>query len=64
MHPGPLVTNVGHLKKVLVQASLFDGFLESWFMRARRARGHHYPVQVVLFDALLNQFLGILGTSE
>jgi hypothetical protein len=64
VHPGILVADIGHLEEVFVQASLADGLLEERFMGARRAGGHHHPVDIFSSDHLFHFVLGVLGAGE
>ena len=60
MHPGVLVTNVCHFKKIRIQSHFTDGLLEERFMGTRRASSHHHPVEVVLLYDLPHLLLGVL----
>ncbi len=63
MDPGTLITDIGHLKKVFIQASFSDGLLEQRLMGSGSARGDDHPIQIVLLYHFLYLLLGILGAS-
>jgi hypothetical protein len=64
VHPGVLVADVGHFEQILVQARLADGLLKQRLVGARRARGHHHAVDLLLLDDLLDVVLVVLRAGE
>ena len=64
VNPGALITDIGHLKKVLVQPRIPHGFLEQRFMGPRGAGRNDNAVQPLSLDNLLDVVLCILGTGE
>ena len=64
MHPGILIANIGHFKKILVQAAGFDGLHKNRLVGFGRTGGHNNPVELVFFDDLLHPILGILAAGE
>ena len=55
--PGDMLADIGHFKHVAVQACPFHCPAEGGFVHARRARGHHHPIQVVFMDGSDDAFL-------
>ncbi len=57
MHPGTMLTYVGHFKKVGIETCALARSPKGRLVKSRRARGHDHPVQLVLpyvrFDLLL-----------
>jgi hypothetical protein len=61
--PRALVPDVRQVEEVLVEPRLADGAPEEGLVGAGGARGDDHPVEVVLPDALLDQFLGVGGAG-
>jgi len=64
VHPGALLTDVGHLQHIGIQARLADSPAEGGLMEAGRAGRHHHPVQFVLGYVLLDLLLADVGAGE
>ena len=64
VHPGALIANIGHFKKIFVDPRIEYRFLKERFMGAGRAGRYNHPIQILLFNNLGYLFLGILGAAE
>ena len=64
MHPGTLVPNVDHFKKIFVNPGAGEGILKERFMGFGRTGRYYHPVKPFLLDHLPHLVLGILGTTE
>jgi hypothetical protein len=64
MDPGILISDVGHLKKVFIEASFPDGLLKEGLMGARRAGRHHDAIKIILLNNLFHLVLCVLRTGE
>jgi len=64
VHPGILVSNIGHLKEILVEAALLKGIHKDPLVGLWGTGGHHNPVKFLFLYPLFNPFLGILGTGK
>ena len=61
VHPGAVLADVGHLAQVGVEPRGLGGVAEGLLVHARRAGGHHDPVEPVFGDRLLEQALPGVG---
>ena len=61
--PGILVADVGHFKKIFIQSRVYERFLKQRFMGFGCTGGNHDTIQILFFDNLGHDFLGILGTG-
>jgi len=64
MHPGVLISDIGHLEQIPVQAACLQGLHEHRRMGFRAAGGDDHTVQFVLEDFILDLGLGILAAGE
>ncbi len=62
--PRHLLAHRRHLKQVGVDARPLAGALEGFFMQARRAGGHHHPVEAELPDIFFDHLLAGVRTHE
>ena len=60
MHPGALISDVGHFKEVFVDPRIDGRLLKERLMGAGAAGGYHHPVKVVFLDQVFNIFLVVL----
>ena len=63
VYPRILFPDVGHLEQMRIQPGSPKRLLEQRLVRARRARGHHHPIQSILLNPLPNALLGVLRTG-
>ena len=61
MNPRALLSDVGNLYHIGIQASLFTGFAEGVFVHSGRTGTHHNTSKTKLTHLLLNQILAGLG---
>ena len=61
VNPGTLFTNVGHFKKVGVEACGLNDFTVRGFVHPGRAGGHHHALKTKRPDVVLDQFLPGIG---
>jgi len=61
MHPGAVFPDVGHFKQVRVKTGFLAGVAEGGFVETRGARRHHHPIQLMLYNILLQEGLPGVG---
>jgi hypothetical protein len=64
MHVDPraMLPDVDEFEEIPIQPSFFARLFEQGLVSARRARGHHHPVQVLLGDLLFDRRQPFLRT--
>jgi len=64
MHPGALLSDVGHLQHVRIQACFDDGPAKGRLVQAWRAGGHYHAIKLELGNIFLDLFLADVGAGE
>ena len=64
MNPGVLISDIGHFKKVFVEARIHQSLLKKGFMGLRGAGGNYNAIQILFLNYLGDRILGIGGAGE